>query len=175
MSKKRNIVLCGFMGCGKSTVGSLLAGKSGRSYVDMDSHIEKSVGKSVSAIFAEDGEARFRALEREACEALSRKSGLVIASGGGTLVRQENAELLRRTGVIVLLDVPLAELQRRLANDTARPLLQKPNRNAVIEELLGQRLPLYRSAADFAVDAGAAPAKVVENILAALGEGGAHR
>ena len=71
-----------------------------------------------------------------------------------------------------MLNIVEVQLQRRLANDTARPLLKKPNRNAVIEELLGQRLPLYRSAADFAVDAGAAPAEVVRSILAALGEGG---
>ena len=150
MTEKQNIILCGFMGCGKSTVGPLLAGMSGRKFVDMDSYIEQHAGKTVSAIFAEDGEPHFRALEREACAVLAAQSGLVIAAGGGTLVQQGNADILRKTGVIVLLDASLDTLQKRLAHDTTRPLLQKPNRAAVIAELLSQRLPLYRNAADFA-------------------------
>ena len=80
MEEKRNLILCGFMGCGKSTIGPLLARMSSRRFVDMDSYIESQAGKSVSAIFAEEGEAHFRALEKEACEALSHEQGLVIAS-----------------------------------------------------------------------------------------------
>ena len=111
MTEKQNIILCGFMGCGKSTVGPLLAGMSGRKFVDMDSYIEQHAGKTVSAIFAEDGEPHFRALEREACAVLAAQSGLVIAAGGGTLVQQGNADILRKTGVIVLLDASLDALQ----------------------------------------------------------------
>ena len=170
MTERRNIILCGFMGCGKSTVGALLAGMTGRKFVDMDSYIEEQAGKTVSPIFSEDGEERFRALEREACRALAEQSGLVVASGGGTLVRRENAETLRKTGVIVLPDAPLGALKKRLAHATTRPLLQKPNRDAVIEELLTQRLPLYRAAADLAVPAGRAPKTVAREVLRRLGE-----
>ena len=170
MTERSNIILCGFMGCGKSTVGALLAGMTGRRFVDMDSYIEQRAGKTVSAIFAEEGEERFRALEREACASLAAESGLVIASGGGTLVRRENAETLRKTGVIVLLDAPLGALKKRLAHDTTRPLLQKPDRDAVIESLLAQRLPLYRAASDFSVPAGMSPKRVARTILERLGE-----
>ena len=108
----------------------------------MDSYIEQHAGKTVSAIFAEDGEPHFRALEREACAVLAAQSGLVIAAGGGTLVQQGNADILRKTGVIVLLDASLDTLQKRLAHDTTRPLLQKPNRAAdsAPEEVAGEIL-----------------------------------
>ena len=154
MTEKQNIILCGFMGCGKSTVGPLLAGMSGRKFVDMDSYIEP----------------HFRALEREACAVLAAQSGLVIAAGGGTLVQQGNADILRKTGVIVLLDASLDTLQKRLAHDTTRPLLQKPNRAAVIAELLSQRLPLYRNASDFSAAADSAPEEVAGEILNRLSE-----
>ena len=170
MTEKQNIILCGFMGCGKSTVGPLLAGMSGRKFVDMDSYIEQHAGKTVSAIFAEDGEPHFRALEREACAVHAAQSGLVIAAGGGTLVQQGNADILRKTGVIVLLDASLDTLQKRLAHDTTRPLLQKPNRAAVIAELLSQRLPLYRNASDFSAAADSAPEEVAGEILNRLSE-----
>lgn len=170
MEEKSNIILCGFMGCGKSTVGPLLAGMSGRRFVDMDSYIESQAGKTVSAIFADEGEAHFRALEREACESLSRDKGLVIASGGGTLIQKGNDEILRKTGVIILLDAPLDVLLERLKDDTARPLLQKPDRDAVIRSLLAERLPIYRAASDSVVPAAENPEAVARRILSLLGE-----
>ena len=170
MEEKRNLILCGFMGCGKSTVGPLLAGMSGRRFVDMDSYIESQAGKSVSAIFAEEGEAHFRALEKEACKALSLEQGLVIASGGGTLIQKGNDEILRETGVIVLLDVPFDTLLERPKGDTSRPLLQKPDRGAVIQSLLAERLPIYRAVSDYVIPAQESPEAVARRILSALGE-----
>ena len=93
---RKNIILCGFMGCGKSTVGALLAKKTGMSFIDMDSYIEKKEQKTISSIFEEHGEEYFRALEREAAKELAEKNGLVIAAGGGTLVYQANVDTLRQ-------------------------------------------------------------------------------
>ena len=101
----RNVVLCGFMGCGKTTVGRQLAALSGRRFVDMDEYIEQQAGMAVSEIFRQYGEDDFRRREREACRALARQTGLVIAAGGGALTFAANVEALRPSCVIVLLEV----------------------------------------------------------------------
>lgn len=170
--KEKNIILCGFMGCGKTTVGRLLARETGRKFIDMDSFIEERAGKTVAQIFAQEGEPRFRALEHEAAQALARETGLVVAAGGGALVCRENAECLGRTGVIVLLDAPLEELKKRLKNDASRPLLQKPDRDAVIEALHRERMPLYRQAAHLTVPAGGPPLAVAHEVLRQVKSGG---
>lgn len=164
-----NIVLCGFMGCGKTTVGRLLAQMSGRSFVDMDEYIETAQGRSISDIFRADGEAAFRAAEREACRDLSRRTGLVIATGGGALVDRRNAVLLSQTGVVVLLEVPLPVLSERLKGDKNRPLLQRADREEAMQSLYEARLPCYRRAARFWVDASRAPRDVCREILQKLG------
>lgn len=162
---KKNIILCGFMGCGKSTVGALLAKKSGMAFVDMDTYIEKKEHRSVSRIFAESGEDYFREKEREASRELSQKKGLVIAAGGGTLTFEENVQVLRKTGRIVLLDLPLETVSRRLSGDTSRPLLNRPDKEAAMKELYERRLPLYRAAADLIVDGSQSPLQVCMAIL----------
>ena len=83
---RKNIILCGFMGCGKSTIGNLLSRKAGMAFIDLDRYIEKQEGKTVSEIFADSGEAHFRMLERSASKTLGAKNGLVIACGGGTVI-----------------------------------------------------------------------------------------
>ena len=105
-------------------------------------------------------------------QALARETGLVVAAGGGALVRRENAECLGRTGVIVLLDAPLEELKKRLKNDASRPLLQKPDRDAVIEALHRERMPLYRQAAHLTVPAGGPPLAVAHEVLRQVKSGG---
>ena len=100
----RNVVLCGFMGCGKTTVGRQLAALSGRRFVDMDEYIEQQAGMAVSEIFRQYGEDDFRRRERETCRALARQTGLVIAAGGGALTFAANVEALRASCVIVLLE-----------------------------------------------------------------------
>ncbi|BCI61155.1 shikimate kinase [[Clostridium] leptum] len=163
------IVLCGFMGCGKTTVGNMLAHKLGWQFVDMDHFIEHRAGKTVSQIFDELGEPAFRAMEREAVGILSSQSRLVIATGGGVLTFPENVEVFRKAGCpIVLLDVPPEEVARRLQGDTSRPLLNVPDRLETIRRLHGARLPLYQKAADIQVDAAKSPELVVENITLSL-------
>lgn len=163
-----NIILCGFMGCGKSTVGLLLSRKLGMSFIDLDTYIEKKQGMSVSEIFAKFGEAYFRKAEKEAARELSEKNGLVIASGGGTVIDKENAEILRSSGKIVLLDLPVELISQRLEGDASRPLLQRPDKEKAMRELYEKRMPLYKAAADIVVDASAAPLTVCGKIAEAI-------
>ena len=166
--KQRNIILCGFMGCGKSTVGALFAKKNGMAFVDLDSYIEKQQNKTISDIFAESGEAYFRELEKQAAKELSEKNGLVVAAGGGTLTFPENVETFRKNGKIVLLDIPIETVAKRLENDTTRPLLNRPDKDKAMKKLYDKRLPLYRAAADIIVNGDDSPMQVCKNITAAL-------
>lgn len=144
----KNIVLCGFMGCGKSTVGKQLAAKTDRTFVDMDAYIEQQAGKSVNEIFTESGESVFREMEHAACRTLGSQSDLVIATGGGAVLRSDNVTALRQNGTIVLLEVTAEDVLVRLQKDTTRPLLQRDDKETAIKELLAARTPLYRQAAD---------------------------
>lgn len=168
--KSENIVLGGFMGSGKSSVGRRLAAALNMKFIDLDRYIEKKAGKTVSQIFAESGEAYFRALETETVRELSMEKQCVIAVGGGTLMREENIEEFHKGScAIYYLDVPLRALQERLKNDKRRPLLQVENRSAVIEKLLNERRPRYLAGADVVVDAGAPTIVVVRRICALRG------
>ncbi len=138
----QNIVLIGMPGCGKSTLGRLLAEKFGRPFVDCDSEIERLAGKPIPTIFSEDGEEAFRALETEVVAALGRESGLVIATGGGVVTRARNLPLLSQNGRILFLDTPPDSLAVE-----GRPL-SKQKTPAV---LYAERLPLYRAAANVTV------------------------
>ncbi len=167
MCMERNIILCGFMGSGKTCVGKRTARMMKRRFRDLDQYIEEQAGKTVSEIFAAVGEEGFRELEAQAAAETAEEEGLVIASGGGTVLFPRNVEAFHRTGgIILLLDVPLPVLQERLKNDKKRPLLQKPNRQQIIEDLYKQRMPLYRAAADFSVKADAPPWIVARRIAA---------
>lgn len=165
---RKNIVLCGFMGCGKSTIGSLLSKKNGMSFIDLDNYIEKKEQKKISDIFAERGEEYFRKLEREASAELSTKNGLVIATGGGTLTYQVNVDAFKTNGKIVLLDLPVEVIAERLKGDTTRPLLNRPDKDKAMRELYEKRLPLYKSAADITVNAAQSPLQVCNEIISAV-------
>ena len=150
------IVLCGFMGCGKSSIGRNLSKVLGIEFIDMDRYIETKEELTVSEIFAQKGEAEFRLLETEAIKELMEKDNVVIASGGGTVMNPLNIEEFHKGNAkIYFLDVPLAALQERLKNDKRRPLLQKPNRREVVEALYKERYPKYLNACDVRIDAGA--------------------
>lgn len=165
---KKNIILCGFMGSGKSTIGSLLSKKMGMSFVDLDKYIEKQENKTVTQIFEDSGEEYFREKEREASKVLGAKRGLVIAAGGGTLTFPENVAAFRENGRIVLLNVSPETVAERLKNDNSRPLLAKPDKLQAIRELFDARLPLYESAADIVVDADQSPMQVCMQIMSAV-------
>lgn len=163
-----NIVLCGFMGCGKSTVGKNIARKTGKQFLDMDTYIEEKAGMSVSEIFEKYGESGFRDMEHEACKELSEKSGYIIASGGGAFTFSRNAEVFKGKDTIVLLDVPLDVIKFRLRNDKTRPLLQKPDKDKVMQALYEKRLPLYTSAADIVVSGKNTPMKTAFAVIEAV-------
>ena len=163
-----NIILCGFMGCGKSTVGKNLARKTGRKFVDMDRYIENKAQKTVSEIFAERGEDGFRDLEHEACTELAKQNNLIIAAGGGALTFERNVEAFRGKDTIVLLDVPLGTIKYRLRNDKKRPLLQRPDKDAVMTELYNSRYPKYRAAADIVIKGENTPLKTAFSIIEQL-------
>ena len=167
--KRKNIVLCGFMGSGKSTIGNLLSKKMGMAFIDLDAYIEKKENKSVSQIFADSGEEYFRQLEKNAVKELAYKKSVILATGGGTLTFRENVDILKNAGnKIILLDLPVEVVEQRLQGDTKRPLLNRPDKEKVMRELYEKRLPLYRSAADIVVNAANSPMQVCMEIMANL-------
>lgn len=163
-----NIILCGFMGCGKTSVGKRAAKLLGRKFIDLDQYVEEKAGMTVTEIFAQFGEEGFREREAKAVEEVAKRRNLIVASGGGTVLKGANVAAFHENGGVVLyLDAPLAALQERLKRDKKRPLLQVPDRRAVISELHAKRSPLYQAAADLTVDAGAPPITVAKRVAAA--------
>lgn len=148
-----NIILTGFMGTGKTAVGQAVAERLGRWFVDMDVAIEHAAGKPVSAIFAQQGEAAFRAMEAELCQALAGERNLVIATGGGALLPEDNRAALEESGVLICLHAPVDTVLERLDGVHDRPLLTGPDRRARIEALLAQRAAAY-AAMPYQIDTG---------------------
>lgn len=140
-----NLYLIGMMGSGKTTLGQVLANQLGYRFFDTDSLIEQLAGQPVSEIFASSGEAEFRQLETQVLAELSAYTRLVVATGGGIILKRENWSYLRH-GIVVWLDVPIEQLQQRLQTDTSRPLLQQGDLTTRLETLLGQRQDLYDQA-----------------------------
>ena len=157
----KNIVLIGMPGCGKSTIGNLLARKLGRKFVDADEEIIQLAGKSIPEIFAQDGEEIFREWETMALEHLGKQSGLVIATGGGCVTRQRNYPALHQNGSIVWLERDLS-----LLPTDGRPLSQS-NR---LEEMYAVRKPMYEAFADVRVANTGSPEDTVTEILSKLEE-----
>jgi 3-dehydroquinate synthase len=116
------VILCGFMGTGKSAIGARLARRLGVPLIDTDAEVERRAGATVAAIFARDGEARFREIEREVVASLAPSGGAVIATGGGAVVDPENVRRLEQLGSMVLLDAPFETLAERVSGDARRPL-----------------------------------------------------
>lgn len=140
---KKNIVLAGFMGTGKSTVGGILARRLGFRLVDMDERIEQRAGRRISEIFARDGEAEFRRMESELARELSGGEEQVIAAGGGVVLNPANVELLGRTGVVVCLTASADTILKRVEKSGHRPLLDEGGKAERIRSLLAQRRDLY--------------------------------
>ena len=144
--KKRNIILVGFMGTGKTVTGRVLAERTGMELVDMDSLIEKQQGKTIPEIFANDGEPAFRALERELVKELSKCRGLIVSTGGGIVLNPDNIADFEKTGLVVCLTASPETVFQRVEKDTARPLLSGDKKEQ-IEKLLARRKPLYEAIA----------------------------
>ncbi len=143
---KLNIILCGFMATGKSSVGKRLADALHREFLDMDSLIEAEAGTTISDIFSSQGEAAFRAMESRMVERLANQSDRVVATGGGAIVNPHNLEEMKRSGIVITLTADIPTILQRSEKENTRPLLQTPDRLARIRTLLEQRAPFYAQA-----------------------------
>lgn len=142
------------MGSGKSTIGRQLAKALRRKFYDSDKVIEQNTGVTISWIFEREGEQGFRERESKAIDELTSLENIVLATGGGAILAEQNREWLKSRGVVVYLSATVEQLYRRTARDKKRPLLQTGNRRKQIESLLEIRDPLYRRAADIIVQTG---------------------
>lgn len=163
-----NIVLIGFMGCGKSTIGRELHHRLGDPLVDMDQIIEQRAGKPITAIFADEGESVFRDMETALLIELSDPAAprRIISTGGGIVGRAENRTLLRNLGYVVWLHAPAAVILKRTGKNYSRPLLHTEDPAAKIEALMEERAPLYQETAHLKLDtAGLCSAELATGIL----------
>ena len=146
-----NLVLCGMMGCGKTTVGKALAQALSYAWVDTDELIVSRYG-DITDIFKEKGVSYFRDLETETVKTLTSQDNLVISVGGGLVLKQENVVLLRKNGKMIFLRASLETLVQRLHSDKTRPLLQtEKSLEERLQKLLSERTPVYEGVADYTV------------------------
>ena len=165
-----NIFLVGMMGAGKTTVGRQLAKKLGRTFHDSDHEIETRTGVRIAVIFDIEGEAGFRRREAEELKRLAALENIVLATGGGVVLDPDNRALLKARGVVIYLHAQSKDLWQRTRHDKSRPLLQNMDQRALVEQLYGERDPLYREVADLAVETGRQSVNVLVNqVLDRLG------
>lgn len=164
-----NIILAGFMGCGKTTIAKKLAKKLNFSYLDTDEEIAKICGKSISGIFAKNGEEFFRNQEYDVVKSLKERAiaSTVIATGGGVLTFERNVDILRQIGKIVIIDRDLDSYIEYLSKDSTRPLVFEKSMEE-IKELYNMRLNQYRECADIIVQNHSSIEACVKDIIAQL-------
>ena len=143
-----NVYLIGPMGSGKTTIGQRLAEDLGLEFLDCDQELETQTGASVSLIFDVEGEEGFRERETRMLEQVTARKGVLVATGGGAVLRERNRKLLRNSGLVVYLSTSVAQQLRRLSRDRTRPLLQTEDRREKLARLAEQRNPLYEKLAD---------------------------
>lgn len=164
-----NLILAGYRGCGKTTVGELLAARLGWRFVDLDALVATKAGKSIADIFAAEGEEGFRKRERDACDHLRKSRNQVIAFGGGTLLNPEDRPLIKRLGKVIWLRAPAAVLWRRISQDprssASRPPLTPTGGLAEVESVLRSRELAYETISAHVVDATtSSPVEIAEAI-----------
>jgi shikimate kinase len=167
------IFLIGYRGTGKTTVARLLADRLRSDWIDADDEIERRAGKTIAAIFADDGEAAFRQLEADVVLELSGRRKCVVALGGGAIIREASRQAVAAAGPVVWLTATAATIESRLAGDRStasrRPNLTAAGGRAEIEALLAERTPVYKACAKLVIDTeGQTPAEVVDEIIAQL-------
>jgi shikimate kinase len=160
------VFLVGFMGSGKTTVGQLLADALGYAFVDTDEAIIQNTGKSIEVLFAEKGETYFRNLESKLLIELCRQKKIVVATGGGMPIYNDNMAMMKKKGCVIYLSIGLQRITERLADDTSRPLYKSKTKPQLLD-MMKQRRPIYDTA-DFKVLAYRPASAVVQRIIPTL-------
>ncbi|MBL8039087.1 shikimate kinase [Nitrospira sp. CMX1] len=165
-----NVVLIGYRGTGKSTVGKIVATRLGRELLSTDAEIVKSAGQTIPQIVEQHGWEFFRDLESKICQDLAGKDGLVLDTGGGAILRPQNVEVLKRTGTLFWLTASVATIATRIGSDTQRPSLTGTKSFVdEIQEVLRERTPKYQAAADHVIETeGKSVTQVADEILASM-------
>jgi shikimate kinase len=161
----RNVILIGPMGAGKSTIGRLLAKELKYCFKDSDREIEARTGADIPWIFDVEGEEGFREREEAMIAELAAEQGIVLATGGGVVMREANRRALSAGGLVVYLRTSVEQQLQRTAKDRQRPLLQTPDPERVLRELMAKRDPLYREIADLIIETDHRGPKVVVNAI----------
>lgn len=165
MGQSHNIVLTGFMGTGKTTVGKIISKKLGYPFVDIDELIEKAMGMRISEIFEKFGEARFRDIESAMISHVTEKTGQVISTGGGAILKEENLANMKKKGVVFCLNASADTVFERVKHNDDRPLLRSPDVRAKIKELMDKRRVFYEKA-DYMIETeNLTPEEIAEEII----------
>ncbi len=168
---KNNIYFIGLMGAGKTTIGKILAKQLGKTFYDTDHEIEKRTGVKIPVIFDLEGESGFRKRETAVVQDLTRLKNIVMATGGGAVITEENRKLLQANGTVIYLRANVNELWHRTRNDKHRPLLQNVDIRAKLEQLYAERNPLYTETATLIFDTGnQSVANILDQIEKSLAE-----
>ncbi len=166
LSKSKNLFLVGPMAVGKTTIGKLLARELGLEFVDSDQEIERKAGAEITWIFDVEGEQRFRDRESSVIDEITRRDGVLLATGGGSILREDNRRYLQSRGIVVFLDTSLDTQIKRTEKDKKRPLLQNVDHREVLTKLKDERGPIYSEVADYRVFVGDSNSrKTVNSIL----------
>ncbi len=161
MTVAERIFLVGPMGAGKTTIGSQLARVLKSEFVDCDHEIEKRTGASVALIFEIEGEGGFRGRETRLIDELTQRERIVLATGGGAVLAEDNRRWLKERGFVVYLKSPVEKLVERTRHDTNRPLLRTADPEATLRAIVEQREPLYQEVAHLTIDTGKLSVKQV--------------
>lgn len=159
----KTIYLCGFMGCGKSTIGKIISKKVGLEFYDLDTYIENKCGMKIPEIFEKFGEEHFRRLETDAIKEFQSKSG-IVATGGGAMLSKENSESANKNGLVIFIDTDFEICYDRIKDDSNRPIAFNSTKDELLERF-EKRYPLYKAHSVFSVNGNNTPLQIAQEIV----------